>query len=161
MRYGIIFAFGILWIAAPAEAQTADSAAVIQPQPSRIGPPPKRGAPPVRKADEKDPTLNNGKVTWTPRFIEMGAFPQGKPQVKEIKVTNISNEPLEILKVKTSCHCTSAEWPQGKIEPGQSGIIYIRHSAEDLGEFLRIVSIQTNFDLENWVMVSVTGEVKQ
>ena len=159
MKYRIVVALGMLWIAQTAEAQTADTTVV--PAPSiRVGPAPKRGAPPVRKADERDPTLNSGKVLWGAKMVEMGEFAQGKPQTRELKVTNISTEPLEILKVKSSCHCTTAEWPQGKIMPGETRNILIMHNAEDLGEFLRIVSIQTNFDTENWVMISVNGTVK-
>ena len=159
INYRIVVALGMLWFAQTAEAQTADTTA-MPPQDVRVGPPPKRGAPPVRKADDRDLTLNNGKVTWGTRSIDMGQFAQGKPQTRELMVTNISQEPLRILKVKTSCHCTSAEWPQTDIKPGESRPIIIMHNAEDLGEFLRIVSIQTNFDPENWVMVSVAGEVK-
>ncbi len=159
INYRIVVALGMLWFAQTAEAQTADTTA-IPPSNVRVGPPPKRGAPPVRKADDRDITLNNGKVAWGTRGIELGQFPQGKPQTRELTVKNISQEPLRILKVKTSCHCTSAEWPQTEILPGETKSILITHNAEDLGEFLRIVSVQTNFDPENWVMISVSGEVK-
>ena len=124
MKYGFIIAFGILWIAAPVEAQTADSMA-IKPAPSRVGSPPKRGAPPTRKTSDEDPTLNKGKVTWSTKSVEMGAFLQGNPQDREIIVTNISKEPLEILTVKTSCHCTTATWTKEIIASGQTGKIWL------------------------------------
>lgn len=157
--YKIVLTLGILWIAQPAEAQKTD-APVVVPVDARTGPPPKRGAPPTRTVNAEDPTKNKGKVEWAPRHVDFGEFKQGKPQVKEMLVKNISKEPLKILQVKSSCHCTTAEWPQRAIAPGETAKIKVMHNAEDLGEFLRILSIQTNFDTENWLMVSVTGTVK-
>jgi hypothetical protein len=155
---------GMLWFAQTTEAQTADAPADTTPavpQSVRLGPPPKRGAAPTRKADERDPTANAGKVTWAPRNIEFGTIQKGKPQARTMTVTNISDEYLVIKQVKTSCHCTSAEFSDAPIAPGKTGTIVIKHNAEDLGEFLRIVSIMTNFDPDNFVMVSVSGEVKE
>lgn len=160
LSYKIVIAFGILWIAQPLNAQQADSLPVT-PAPLRLGPPPKRGAPPVRMADTSDPTLNKGKVEWSTRNIEFGPFPKGTPQVYELKVKNISEEPLRILEAKSSCHCTTVDAPQNDILPGETGIIWFRHNAEDLGEFLRIVSVLTSFDTEHWVIFTVTGQVNQ
>ncbi len=156
---------GMLWFAQTTEAQTADidlDTTPIIPQAVRLGPPPKRGAPPVRKADERDLTANAGRVNWTPRHVEFGPFQKGQPQTKAMTVTNISpDEYLVIKQVKSSCHCTSAEFSSEPIAPGKTGTILIKHNAEEVGEFLRIVSISTNFDPVNFVMVSVSGEVKE
>ena len=159
INYKIVLTLGILWLVHPAEAQKADSPAGL-PGNVRTGPPPKRGAPPTRIVNNDDPTANKGKVEWLPRHIDFGTFMQGTPQVKEILVKNISKKPLKITQVKSSCHCTTAEWPQSEIPPGKTAKILVKHNAEDLGEFIRILSIQTNFDPENWVMVSVAGTVK-
>lgn len=160
LSYKIVIAFGILWIAQPISAQQTDSLPV-QPEPVRVGPPPKRGAPPVRMADTSDPTLNKGKVEWSTRSIEFGTLQKGMPKVLELKVKNISTEPLRIIEAKSSCHCTTVSTPKQDILPGETGAILFRHNAEDIGEFLRIVSILTNFDTENWLMVTVTGVVNQ
>jgi hypothetical protein len=159
LNYKIILTLGILWMVHPVDAQHADSPSGL-PADVRTGPPPKRGAPPTRMENNDDPTLNKGKVEWLPRHVDFGALNQGTPQVKEMIVKNVSKQPLKILHVKSSCHCTTASWPKEDIQPGKTAKILVMHNAEDLGDFLRILSIQTNFDLENWVMVSVTGVVK-
>ena len=87
--YKIVLTLGILWIAQPADAQKPD-APVVVPIDARTGPPPKRGAPPTRTVNADDPTKNKGKVEWTPRHVDFGTFTQGKPQVKEMLVKNIS-----------------------------------------------------------------------
>ncbi len=165
MKFRIIVTMGMLWFAQTTEAQTADidlDTTPIIPQSVRLGPPPKRGAPPVRKADERDFTANAGKVNWAPRHVEFGLFQQGKPQTHAMTVTNTTkDEYLVIQKVKSSCHCTTAEFSSEPIAPGKTGTILIKHNAEELGEFLRIVSISTNFDPENFVMVSVSGDVRK
>ena len=159
LNFKIVLALGMFWIVQTTEAQTADST-ILTPPDLRVGPPPKRGAPPVRKAAELDPTANSGKVEWSERNIEFDTLQQGNPKVKEISFRNISKKPLRIEQVKSSCHCTVPEWPQTPIPPGGTGIIKVMHTAEDLGEFYRILSIQTNFDPENWVLITVTGVVK-
>jgi hypothetical protein len=37
--------------------------------------------------------------------------------------TNISNEPIYIVKVETSCGCTTPEYSKDKIEPGKTGFV--------------------------------------
>lgn len=46
-------------------------------------------------------------------------------------VTNVSDEPVTIFAVVTSCGCTSAEWTRTAIEPGGKGEIKATFSNED------------------------------
>jgi hypothetical protein len=138
------------------------SAQTTQENPSshafQLGPPPKRGEAPKRLVPA-DPTKNAGKVEWFNRVIEFKELHQGQPQAMEIKFKNNSNEPLFILEAKGSCHCLTIDWPKSGIAPGETASISVLHDAAEVGEFYRIVSIGTNFDTENWLMVPVTGKV--
>lgn len=122
--------------------------------------PPRRGAPPVRVIVFSDPTANKGKVEWGTNAIDFGTFEQGKPQTKIIQVKNISKEPLLFLETNSSCHCTKIEAPRTPVLPGESAALKFTYNAEDIGGFLRIVSIKTNFDPEHFFMFSVTGTVQ-
>ena len=46
-------------------------------------------------------------------------------------VTNISNEPLTIYAVVSSCGCTNVEWTHETIAPGASGVISATYSNDE------------------------------
>ncbi len=47
------------------------------------------------------------------------------------KVTNISDKPMNILAVVTSCGCTSATWTRTDIAPGASGTIEVTYKNDE------------------------------
>lgn len=156
-NYKVILTLGVLWLAVPAEAQTADS--LITP-PTGVrppGPPPKRGAAPRREFSNADDTANAGKVVWEPRHLDFGTFSQDSTPVRELVVRNVSNENLSIQKVRVTCHCTNVDWPTEPIPPGKSGVIKVTYHADEPNEFLRILGIFTNFDPDRQVTVFVSG----
>jgi hypothetical protein len=106
-----------------------------------------------------DPTLNAGKVQWTPMQIEVGNVPFAVPVERTIEAKNISNEDLVILAVVSGCHCTVVEWPKEPIPPGKSGVIKVVFDALKEGEFYKVVSITTNFDPETNLALGMTGTV--
>lgn len=106
-----------------------------------------------------DPTQNNGKVEFTPMQINAGEVPYGIPVEREYTVKNVSDEDLVILNVKSGCHCTVVDWPKEPLKPGQSGVIKITYDALKEGQFYKIVSVNTNFDPEVGVGLSMIGTV--
>ncbi len=106
-----------------------------------------------------DNSLNAGKVEWLDRQITTGNMPYGQPVAREFRVKNISTENLMILQVKSSCHCTRAEWEQNPIGPGQTGIIKVIYDGEREGDFYRIVSVITNFDSMQSIPLALVGKV--
>lgn len=106
-----------------------------------------------------DPTKNNGKVEFEPMQIDAGEVPYGVPVERAYTVKNISDEDLIILNVKSGCHCTVVDWPKEPLQPGQSGSIKITFDALKEGQFYKIVSVNTNFDPEVGVGLSMTGTV--
>lgn len=106
-----------------------------------------------------DPTKNNGKVEWTPMQIETGDVPYGVPVERSYTVRNIGTEPLILLDVKTGCHCTVADWTKTPIEPGQSGTITVTYDALKEGQFYKVIAVNTNFDPEVGLGLSMVGNV--
>lgn len=107
-----------------------------------------------------DPTKNNGKVEFEPMQIDAGEVPYGIPVEREYSVKNVSVENLIILDVKSGCHCTVVDWPKEPIKPGQSGKIKITYDALKEGSFYKIISVNTNFDPEVGVGLSMIGTVR-
>jgi len=106
-----------------------------------------------------DPTKNNGKVEFEPMQIETGEIPFGVPIERAYSVKNVSDEDLIILDVKSGCHCTVVDWPKEPLKPGQSANIKITYDALKEGQFYKIVSVNTNFDPEVGVGLSMVGTV--
>lgn len=106
-----------------------------------------------------DPTKNNGKVAFEPMQIDAGEVPYGVPVERAYTVKNISEEDLIILNVKSGCHCAVVDWPKEPLKPGQTGSIKITYDALKEGQFYKIVSVNTNFDPEVGVGLSMTGTV--
>lgn len=106
-----------------------------------------------------DPTKNNGKVEFEPMQIDAGEVPYGVPVERAYTVKNISEADLIILNVKSGCHCAVVDWPKEPLKPGQTGSIKITYDALKEGQFYKIVSVNTNFDPEVGVGLSMTGTV--
>lgn len=106
-----------------------------------------------------DQSKNAGKVEWLPRQIQMGNIPFDKPATVEFTVKNVSNEPLVLLKVNPTCHCTVVDFPKEAIMPGGSAVIKAVYDAKREGEFYKIITVSTNFDTEQTVALSMTGKV--
>ena len=53
------------------------------------------------------------------------------PQSCSFSVKNISDEPLAIFEVVTSCGCTEAQWTKEPLQPGKSGTISATYNNED------------------------------
>lgn len=106
-----------------------------------------------------DNSQNAGKVEWLDRQLNTGNVPFGQPVSQEFRLKNISSENLLILQVKSTCHCTVAEWDYNPIEPGQTGTIKVIYDGEKEGEFYRIVSVSTNFDSMQSIPLALVGKV--
>ncbi|HLP94026.1 MAG TPA: DUF1573 domain-containing protein [Saprospiraceae bacterium] len=106
-----------------------------------------------------DNSQNAGKVEWLDRQITTGNVPFGTPVTREFRFKNISSENLLILQVKSSCHCTVAEWDRNPVEPGKTGVIKISYDAQKDGDFYRIVSVITNFDSMQSIPLALVGKV--
>ena len=42
--------------------------------------------------------------------VDMGVVPNDKPTVKRVSVKNVSGNPVDIMEVRTSCHCTEGKF---------------------------------------------------
>ena len=107
-----------------------------------------------------DGTKNAGKVEWV-RNIDVATIPYGVPKPVEFLVKNLTNEPLLLLSVNSSCGCTIAEFSKEPILPGDSSKIKATYNAKTEGEFYKIITVITNFDKENSVTLSIQGVVKK
>jgi len=78
--------------------------------------------------------------------IDLGAIKQGEKTSGQFKITNIGNSDLSIDLV-SACECTTIDWPQHPLKPGQSGMISLEYDSTDKeGEQEVSVEIAANTD---------------
>ena len=78
----------------------------------------------------------------------------------EFTLTNISDRPLTILAVISSCGCTGVEWTRTSIAPGEKGVIKASYS-NDEGPypFDKTLTVYIT-DVKKPVILHLRGEVK-
>ena len=76
--------------------------------------------------------------------VNMGELMFQTPKNVAFEFVNKGTEPLRILSVHPSCGCTTAQWPQQPIAPGESGKITVVYDAKMLGTFQKGLEVYTN-----------------
>ena len=95
----------------------------------------------------KKRTINRKKI----EYGDEGKF------VFEFK--NKSNRPLVILSIETTCGCVSGTSEKVTTDPGAIGKIEVLYDTERIGEFSKIVIVNTNLS-DNPVILTVKGRVE-
>lgn len=131
-------------------------------------PQPQRPKPPVRRSDIPEPTvqLKEGEVPGvkfdTPSY-NFGRVREGQQVFHDFWFTNTGTGPLEILKVKPSCGCTTAGTHDRIVQPGKTGKIPIKlNLGRASGPVAKTVMVYTNCTgTDSMVTLRIQGEVWQ
>jgi len=89
-----------------------------------------------------------------------GIIPLGGDGTCEFEFTNTSEVPLVINMVKTSCGCTSPDWPKDPFEPGKKGHIRVKYNTNIAGSFYKSVTVYSNAKNSPAVLF-IAGKVMQ
>lgn len=98
-------------------------------------------------------------IEWlTETDHDFGQVRQGYPVKFVFKFKNITQEPVLLETVRTTCGCTAAKWPEEVILPGETGEILIEYDAFKSGDFRK--KIRVFFDKQRkpemlWIAGSV------
>ncbi len=86
------------------------------------------------------------EIKWLNDTIDFGAFDEDGGNVRGIfKGVNIGDEPYQILRVATSCGCTSAGYSRDAVMPGDTVFISVEYDPTGRpGRFSKKVSVTSN-----------------
>lgn len=99
------------------------------------------------------------EVEWlTDKFFMLGEMKQNQPVTVEYKFRNLSEEPLVIIQVKSSCSCSVSEYTKTPIEKNGLGIIKATYDAKAEGEFFKTFMLLTSRSTTPNVLV-ISGQV--
>lgn len=101
-------------------------------------------------------------VKFDTPVYDFGRVRAGQEVMHDFWFTNTGTGPLEILKVKPSCGCTTAGEHDRIVQPGQTGKIPIKlNIGQSAGPVAKTVMVATNAATEGQVTLQIKGEVWQ
>lgn len=90
---------------------------------------------------------------------DFGTINSGQEVVHEFKFKNTGNADLIISQAKGSCGCTSPEFPQNPVKPGEEGTIKVTfRSAGMAGQVVKDITLLANTTPTTKVL-TISGEV--
>ncbi|MBQ0157508.1 MAG: DUF1573 domain-containing protein [Bacteroidales bacterium] len=87
---------------------------------------------------------------------EMGDVLWKLSNITTFTLTNAGDAPLLIRDVRTDCGCTSVDYPQTAIAPGESANLTVSFDAQQLGHFTKYIGVYTN-EREQPDYLTITG----
>lgn len=106
--------------------------------------------------DSKD--TNNSKIEFTATTFEFGKIAYGSDGTCIFTFKNVSEEPLVINIVRTTCGCTNPEWPKDPVDPGKTGEIKVKYNTLIQGVFQKSITVFSNA-VNSPVKLLIKGEV--
>ncbi|MFQ5446373.1 MAG: DUF1573 domain-containing protein [Saprospiraceae bacterium] len=84
----------------------------------------------------------SSKVEWlSATEYDFGDLPQGVPATADFPFRNISGDVLTIDNVRTACSCTTPDWSEQIVFPGDSSTIRITYDARKTGYFRKKITV--------------------
>jgi hypothetical protein len=84
-------------------------------------------------------------IQWiTETDHDFGQVRQGYPVKFTFQFKNITQEPILLETVRTTCGCTAAKWPEEPILPGETGEILIEFDTFKSGDFRKKIRVFFN-----------------
>jgi len=105
------------------------------------------------------PSITPDPMAFNKTTHDFGMIKQGSPQQAVFVLTNTSDEPVILTKVKASCGCTGTTYDKKPIKPGESTEITTTYNAMALGVFKKTVSVFTSIH-DDPMILTLSGEVK-
>ena len=111
-----------------------------------------------KNSTNKTVTEPQSQIEFKETTYNYGSIPYLSDGTCKFEFINTSDVPLVINNVKTSCGCTSPEWPTDPSESGKVGIIKIKYDTRIKGRFRKSITIYSNAK-NSPVSLLIKGEV--
>lgn len=81
-------------------------------------------------------------VQWLQEMeFDFGDIKPGVPVQHAFTFKNVSQEPITIETVRTSCGCTGSTWTETPVSPDSTGLIKVEFDAKQTGEFRKYAKV--------------------
>lgn len=100
------------------------------------------------------------RIEFESTIYEYGDIPYGSDGQCSFTFRNTSEVPLIVNIVRTSCGCTSPEWPSEPVEPGSTGTISVKYNTSIPGNFYKSITVYCNAE-NSPIKLFVKGNVAE
>ncbi len=99
-------------------------------------------------------------MTWLERSHDFGVIlEQDGKATCQLRFTNTGNDPLMVVRAQAGCGCTSINYPESPILPGDTAAVSVTYNpAGRPGQFTKQVIISTNTSIKRTIL-EITGNV--
>ncbi|MBL7825755.1 MAG: DUF1573 domain-containing protein [Saprospiraceae bacterium] len=81
-------------------------------------------------------------VEWLiSKEYDFGEIEREQPVSVVFEFKNISDTPIMVETVRTTCGCTAASWTETTVQPGQKGEIRVEYDAYQSGDFRKKIKV--------------------
>mgnify|MGYP002623709084 CR=1 FL=1 len=80
------------------------------------------------------------------QVIDLGQVPYNQPITAEFELVNKSDKTISLVKARSSCGCTTVDYPKDPIRKGGEIIVSATYDARQLGHFYKQVALYTDQD---------------
>jgi hypothetical protein len=100
------------------------------------------------------------RMVFQEKVFDFGQINEGDIVEHRFKFTNTGKVPLTILNARSSCGCTTPDWPKDPIPPGGTGDIYAKFNSDGrTGDQAKLIMVTAN-TFPNEISVKLKGFVK-
>lgn len=113
----------------------------------------------AQSEQNNSPEVKGANFSWISlTTYDFGSVKKGKPVSSTFEFSNIGNEPLIITEAKGSCGCTSVEYSQQPVKPGEKGFVKATFNAVAVGVFQKSITVTSNTTSKT-VQLYIKGQV--
>jgi hypothetical protein len=113
----------------------------------------------VQSEHTSDTVIRSPKIEFEKGSVDLGTIEQGKVVEYIFKFRNAGTDTLRILGVTPDCSCSTPEWSQKLISPGEEGSIRVVYdSRDDIGRVSKTLTVLHNAG-EGYTFITLTGFV--
>jgi hypothetical protein len=101
---------------------------------------------------------NPNPVEWNEKTHDFGNLELRKPATATFTFKNISDAPVVITNVRSSCGCTVAKYTKEPVKPGEEGEVSATYNSARVGPFTKTVTV-TMDTVGKPVILKIKGKV--
>ena len=97
------------------------------------------------------------QLVWKATTHDFGKIKKDKPVTVTFEFTNKGTSDIVLTQVKGSCGCTTTDYTQNPVRPGQVGKVTATYNAASVGAFNKTVTVMTEGG--EAIVLALTGAV--
>lgn len=101
---------------------------------------------------------NAPEIVFAATNHDFGTLPFDGDGSFNFEFKNTGEEPLVLSEVRSSCGCTTPEWPREPIKKGQKATIKVKYNTKIVGPFTKSVYVTSNAKTPK-IILTIKGSV--